>query len=663
MAFSKIVITFDNWDDPDFDVDGFPINIQFQINGVVKSETSAPIRTGPGEFEALDLKNFTAQNYKAAWDADYKGTLYNTSRIANVVTIEANYDGAVFSDFATTAPPIDVSTLVTAVITNVTIPPVFDLTAALVEPAASSPCTTVKVTLSQVNGTPPYNWLTILPGNAGLVGANVPRSGGIITIEVEDDTTAVDTIDVVVPPEFNNTHILNIGIEGDPSGLYGTVTVLMALLAGVTYTYSLNDVDYQTSNVFNGILPGDHTLYVKDNFNCKVTQAFTVTVGTIRPPVYRMIPKSNSFSWFEEQAAVTDCNNPYNGTNAMPNNWKPTRWYNPKYFQPWCFMDAPITQFRSNYDTLSAELINIVTGAVVKTLDILQKTANIGQRQIMDAKIYDREDGQTGVYWMSGNIYDELGTVIGTYTLDGQLPEWAKVGQKFSLTGSAVDGMFEIKQIIFDSILLVNAAVIDRIYTDVAEPTTVKVDATYNRLNYEVYEFTTFIHDVPLGCYEVKLSMTDSEEDYQDSIWHTLPFRVLQSPTRDMIYIESSDHIDDGILYSTNIVHKQRFTGLFYEEDYPSNFETSRDSRKALNKLDGRVQKVMKFEAIDVPYHIHEKLALYISKKMIRINNLQVQFEEGFEVERNKTYSRVNLTADAYVVGYEQYMTNAYDIL
>jgi len=642
MAFSKIVLTFEHWNLVSSS-EIFDFNIQFTINGVLKSETSKPMRTGPGEFEPADIDQFCAAGYKSAWDADYKGTLYTTTRLGPVVTIEAKYDGAIFADFAASAPPAGIGEMVTAVITNVTIPAVFNLTSTLTEPAVFAQCTTVKVTLTQENGTAPFTWVNPLTGLVGLVADNFPRLGGVHTVTIEDDLGATDTIDVDVPSEMNNTHILSISIEGDPSGLHATVGIMMQPLYLVTYQYSLNDIDYQTSNVFNGILVGSHTIYIKDQWGCKISQVFEVTIITIRPPVYRLIPRSNSFGWYEVQAAVANCANPYNTTNAIPNNWQPTRFYNPKYFQPWCNIDAPITQFRSNYDTLTAELYKIGSNTPLKTYSIVPKSGNIGQRQIMDAKIYDREDGQTGVYFMSGNIYNELGSVIDTYTLDGQLPEWAKVGQKFSMTGSITDGLFEIKQVIFDSLLLVNAVVIDRIYSDIAEVTTVKVDATYNRLNYEVYEFTAFIHDVPEACYQIKLSMTDSLDDYPDSIWWSYPFLVLIATPRDMIYIESSDHVDDGIDYSTNIVHKQRFTGLFYEEDFPSNYETSRDSRKALQKLDGRVQHVIALEAVDIPYWVHEKLALFVSKKFLRVNNLQVQVEEPFEVERNKTYSQVNL--------------------
>lgn len=665
MAFSKIVLTFSSWGAGG---DNTGAVISFKIDGGTNFEIAKLVRTTLGEFvNSNDDSSIAALNYKNAWQADYAGSNNCTITIAGpTVTITANYDGAVFSEFSLFFPGPPGPGLIDAVITNVPFDPPLSITAAVVAEADANKCTTVKITLTVANGTPPYVWNTVLPGNVGLVGANVPRTGNDILIEIEDDDGEIATVTVQVPETVDNSDIDDIVITGDPSGLFGSVAILMEAIEGlpITWEFSLDGASWQSSNVFTSVLVGVYTLRVRDNYGCVITQEFEVSLTGIRPPVYRLFPKSNSFGWFEQQAALSDCTNPYNGTNALPNNYKPTRWYNPKYFQPWCFGDAPKSQFRSNYDTLTAEIFKIIDGSSAGTFPIVQKSNNLGQRQIMDATLYQRNPTQSGIYWTSGNLYDTDGsTVIGTYDLDGQLPEWVKVGQRFSLSGSAANGIFEIKQIIFDSTLLVNAAIIDRVYVDVPLEVAVKVDAVYNRLNYETYEFQADLSLLEEGCYKIILSMTDSLAEYPDSIWETFPF-IVSSSFKDHVYIESSNHVDDGILYSTGIIHKQRFQGLFYDEDFPSTYETIRDSRKALNKLDGRVEHVFIVEAIDVPKWVHEKLALYISKKTIRINNLLVQFEEPWEKEKlDPTYSRVNLKAEAFVSNYEQYITNSYDIL
>src|SRR5690606_34895616 len=116
--------------------------------------------------------------------------------------------------------------------------------------------------------------------------------------------------------------------------------------------------NFQSSNVFTSVLPGEYTMYIRDQYGCTISEPFTVTLQTVRPPAYREIPRSNSFGWYERQSEVSVCSNPYKGTNAKPNNYKPLRWYNPPYYQPWCKVDSPVSQFRSNYDTITAKLFN-----------------------------------------------------------------------------------------------------------------------------------------------------------------------------------------------------------------------------------------------------------------------------------------------------------------
>lgn len=654
MAFSKIVLTFQNWDV----FDGTGTVVSLKLDGMSKNEQAVLIRTGLGKFDNSSSNNVAATNYKNAFNADYAGTGLMLATVAGaVVTITATYDGAVFSDFGSVPDP-----MVAGEITNdgITVDEL-EITSDTIEEADTNPCTTVKVVLEVENGTPPYVWNTVLPGNVGLEGT-VPRSGGPITIELEDDDGEIAEVTLNIPDTIDNSDILDIGIEGDPSGLFGSVIVTMQANAGIEYEFSLDNVEWQTSNVFTSALVGTYTLYVRDNYGCVISQEFDVTLDAIRPPAYALIPKTNSFGWFEQQAVVNNCTNPYNGDNARPNDYKPQRFYNPRYFQPWCSNDNPQAQFRSNYDTLSAKLIKIVDDSEVTEYDITKLSSNLGNRQIMDARIYQRGPTQTAVYWLSGNLYaTDHSTVVGTYALDGQLPEWVRVGQKFSLSGSASDGIFEIKQIIYDSDEGVNAAIIDRVYTDLTEEVLIKVDAVYNKLNYETYQFTANLNDVVEGCYKIVLTMEDSEEEYPTRTFETLPFIVSDS-TPDQVILTCANHVDDGIVYGS-IIHKQRFTGVFYVEEYPSNYETSRDSRKSLNKLDGRVQKTLRLDVVDVPYWVYEKLALFISKQYITVNGKEVQIEEPFEVERNNTYSRVNLVAQCFVKGYEQYMTNSYDIL
>ncbi|GAH21483.1 unnamed protein product, partial [marine sediment metagenome] len=108
------------------------------------------------------------------------------------------------------------------------------------------------------------------------------------------------------------------------------------------------------------------------------------------------------------------------------------------------------TQFRSNYDELSARLLDC-EGNLISTISIDQKSDNLGAQDKRDCIAYNAGDNQTGIYFTNGNIYDP-GTldIIDTYELNGNLPEWGVIGNTMVLTG-AVAGSYVIKQVIFDS--------------------------------------------------------------------------------------------------------------------------------------------------------------------------------------------------------------------
>lgn len=649
MAFSKITLTFTGFDS------GNPIGeeIFFKLDGDDKNETGVAVRSAPLQWTVSGDNNEAALNYKNSIQADYPGI--GTFQVAgNQVIITANYDGAIFSDFSNNFGRVS------EVIENVAyIAPFELLTSALSQ--ATNPCTDIRVTLTQQNGTAPFTWLNPLVGTVGLVG-DLPRLGSTIPITIADDNGETDSINVFVPAPINVGLISRITITGDQLGATATVAVSMVAVTGITYEYSLDGTNFQTSNVFTAILPGNYTLYVADQYGCVISKNFSVTISALRPPAYRSVPLSNSFSFIEQQQAPNGLNVFYNGYNVQPNDYVPSvRWYNKKYFQHWTNVDTVTTQFRSNYDQISARLVDIVTETPYKTMSIVKKSNNLGLRQILQCVVYDRGNNQSGVYFLSGNTYDADGNIVGSYDLDGKLPTWARVGNVFTLSGTASNGTFQIKQTIFDEDLLVDAIIIDRVYTDAIASVNGLADATYNKLDYEVYEFDTSFADVVEGCYRVELVMQDSLGEYQNSFWDSTPL-LVDNNIKDECYFESSDHPDDGIDYSTGIIHKQRVRGVAFVPEYDATKTTNRDSARRLRTLDGRTTKIINFSGSELPFWVDEKLSLFISKKLVKLNGVEVNSEEGFErSEVNLNTRRMSLSIKFEIVNWEQYFTDTFD--
>jgi gliding motility-associated-like protein len=95
---------------------------------------------------------------------------------------------------------------------------------------------------------------------------------GIYKIKIRDITGCMDSLDVPVTqlyPDFliSSTNIVAASCTGSGDG-----TVTINLAGGKNpYQYSLDGVNFQTSNVFN-LAPGNYTVTVKDDNNCTAAQ-------------------------------------------------------------------------------------------------------------------------------------------------------------------------------------------------------------------------------------------------------------------------------------------------------------------------------------------------------------------------------------------------------
>jgi hypothetical protein len=131
---------------------------------------------------------------------------------------------------------------------------------------------TTTVTVSATGGTAPYTGTGTFTKPVGTHTFTVTDAAGAST------STSV----TVTQPLLPLSAVLSAGVIL----LNGGVTVLTTVAAGGTipYTYSLNNGTYQSSNLFNGVSAGTHTITVKDSKGCIVTQTITITQPAPAPP-------------------------------------------------------------------------------------------------------------------------------------------------------------------------------------------------------------------------------------------------------------------------------------------------------------------------------------------------------------------------------------------
>lgn len=595
-----------------------------------------------------------SENYENALKADVPTLPYadfTISRVNNVITIQANKDGYVFYGATYT-------TGVTAVVTNEPFAPLFAITGYTLAPSLT-PCATVSATLTVENGTPPYTW--IFP-NAGLTGLtqDLSRTGGNVGVIIEDSTSAQAEVSIYVPSSAPDL-IQSIQVQTNPLGNDATVTAFINDEAEptLTYEFSLNAVDWQPSNVFPSVLEGDYTLYVRDDYNCTTSQEFTVDFvsSVVVPDAFFDYSESNSIKWVLDTVAKDEISTFQNPDNTLYQNGKRfTGQYRPCWAQPFVKIDSVTTQFMTNYETLSAVLYDS-TDTEADNYTIEKKITNIGIQDFRDAIVYDRGDGKTGLYFMAGNIYDSDDNIIDSYELNGQLPEWAEEGQVVVITSVSVNGTFQINQMAYDAEIGANIAVIDNIWSGAQNTEVARTNATYNRQNYDVYEFTSSFSLLTEGYYYMRITAIDSREGYPD-VSVTSNTLNIKLKHKNHVRIRYSENPNDGMFYSTGIINRIWTPGIIIETGGHNEIVSITSAKSKLTKTKHTLVPQANFTIIQVPRYYMQKIDDALTHFSLELNGRMYQIDEPSEWQEPERTEMVSAKVKLKRTDIKQYQTD-----
>ena len=164
----------------------------------------------------------------------------------------------------------------------------------------SKGCLVTKTVTISLTATSPLT-ITLTPGtaiacNGGTSTVTVSASGGVApytgtgtftvsagtyTYSVTDalNLTASGSITISQPSALSATLS-----NGTINTLAGTTSVTVTATGGTpSYTYSLNNGTYQTSNIFSGVATGTHTIRIKDSKGCILTKSLALTATPTSP--------------------------------------------------------------------------------------------------------------------------------------------------------------------------------------------------------------------------------------------------------------------------------------------------------------------------------------------------------------------------------------------
>lgn len=621
MAYSKITLEFISVPYID-DVFSF----QETTLGLIFAETFKANRYSSAQVTLPDFipddgtnpsryVGFVNASYKNSFNLDYNSTglftvtstNWNANSGLGTVVIQANYTGAVF--VASTTDSVDVN-----IENEVTTAP-FSIDAITFTPKIgeeSSRCT-INVATNHL-ATKLLQPFVTNPNTANPIIFTAYRA---MTFNVEvEDANGLKVLQSVRTPAYLSINNFTLTVVNSPDG--GTLNVSNVNSNGLELQYSLDNSTWQTSPVFSGLAVGLYNVYIKDQLGYFISNGFAVTEFGIYSPYVR-VSKSNSFrfanriSWGDSANYKTDENTlSYEVDCEIP------------YTEIQQFQSADVitTQFKSNYGTNVAKIIKTDLSEV--NVPVVKKSNNIGIKDKRDAFKCDLGNGKTGLYFVSGNIYDYVtGLANGTHFLNGTLPEWAVIGNYFKIGSS----WFLIEEIFFDEAKNADVLSFSNIYTgaDVA----VIAASVFNRFNYEVYEFVIDMVDYIDQYFQVRINNTD---DNFTEIIHLSEMIWCKVKHENVLEIKYSNTGNTDMFYGTGIENLIRLPYTYFKGKSDEDSEVHKTDTNSI-LLNADVYEVDEIVFEPVTKEIWRKLTLALSHENVTINGVGYVKNGNFNTE------------------------------
>lgn len=422
-------------------------------------------------------------------------------------------------------------------------------------PSVLNPCTHVslQVNTSEVTDNVVVNNTTYHVVNTNTIAIEMPRLIRYDKIVLNSGGSSINLHEIIGYFYVRRMLAGNVSTVISNQGSLATVTIQVAYqnqLPGtpaLNLEYSLDGTEWQTSAVFTGQENGDYTVYIRDGFGCQVQHNYSVNVRSGAGPFF-YLSKRNSITVSKEEewdykSIMKNDDNTLSETSIANINYKEDILVQRS--------DEPsVIQFKSNWETHNAYLEEECEGET--ELPILKMSNNMGRFASMDGVMYKSKEGVTGLYFIDGNTYNEDGTPSGQYILNGNLPDFAIVGQfiEIKTTGGFVIGYFPIADVIYDSLVDKRVILFNYNFQDAQQDIIVK--STYNLLEFEVYHFLVDLSLTTRENYRLRIELSDpefgTERYFSDNIY-------VEDIHKGTVAIEYYGDDNKDIFYSYNIKH------------------------------------------------------------------------------------------------------------
>lgn len=425
---------------------------------------------------------------------------------------------------------------------------------------------------------------------------------------------------------------VNIGIDYPPS--FGLVD-----RNGVSsLTYSLDNVTYQSSNVFAGLLAGTYTIYLKDSYGCAKSLVYTVgnfTPGqTTAEPFFYVAPSNPIF--FVETRKTPECENE-NVDNVISKKVA--------HYVKDC--DFRTIQFRSSY-TDHEVLLKDCNGVVIDTITPIIKTDNINRYDSRDGWRYSDDLGRIRIYFTSGKTYDVNGNDLdANHFLNGDYPNFYKVGIFVNVGGTFASIIGQEYNDELDRWEFITSLTT---ITPVEDTTTI-LSVYYNTQGYNIYEAEYNFNGLE-GIYQAVINVAGREflSEFIE-VSSELPEHHL------MVY--GSDKNND-IIYSTGFYGTVRIPFDLTPTLIPSDELDNYQADDRLIQLENRFYEQYEFTFFEVVHNVALQLNHILKNSSVFVDGLEYTKVGSVETSRVRKSKDIREATYSVKVTMQRQRVNSY---
>ncbi|CAL2077721.1 conserved protein of unknown function [Tenacibaculum sp. 190524A02b] len=437
----------------------------------------------------------------------------------------------------------------------------------------------------------------------------------LLNVELEDyDGQRVR--DALILPSLLSVANLDVKVYNSPNG--ATLNVNVDEAFGLNLEYSLDDVNWKTSNFYDSLPAGTYEVYVRDQFGCKISKKVLIDeIGQKEPFFY--ISKSNSIRYvaYSVNGELTD-------KRIDENRFSYEDDVNEVNTEYYCFNsnDRDRTQFKSNYSNINVKAV--LQDGTEEVLFVTKLTDNLLIKDSRDARIFKLEGGKAGVYFTTGKRYNfDTGLYTGDdYKLNGSLPEWGKIGEYIKIDNS----WFKIENTTISRDKNAEVLIIDYNYT--SDEAIIKTGTIYNRENYDVFEFEVNFKDFIDQVFTIEI---ENKEGGLPTLIHKSE-NIEVTNTDDFVEILYANDTNTDVNYKSGISHKIWIRVESINDKPIGNVNTHKTDTKSV-LLSGNVYETKEIEFEVCTRGMMIKLFRALFHRKLFIDKIQYVLSDVPEVE------------------------------